>query len=348
MGFLEHRIVQSVIPCLIGAITFVVNPAAVLAEGDNSEALSSRIYIGSMPPDTASVMVWRFRELFAEPSYLCGEAVQKQGDNASKQATQAINRRGPLEIMWKMVGRTDPLIMVNGISHSTGSEYETQSIVVTRQSITAVKDSLADGLNVEGEVTPIPMDGTTVYKVTSPTESSNGAEDDKPTVTSFIAFPDDHTVVVTEDIDDIQHMIRSLNEQNGEIPDQWKSLSDPVDLSSPLVILRRYEKEAERELFSPINPNRPEEGRIDIYGYAVTLPNVQKPQLHIYCRTTEVDRASQLLAFLVKIKRKRWDIKELDEGFEANIPLHAYENPEELLIYTGAMFGVFMPPGEPK
>ena len=345
MNCILHRFGRQAALCFLIVGMATVARGAVDTDEEKTAAPDNKVLIAAMPADTESVLIWKYDELLKDNSFM-QDATRTYLEHMTKQADED----DPLGDVKIEIRQADVIVEALGGSKFTGPErrggagdFVERSIVVTRNTLTDVEESLAQGTNVNGKVTSRELLDKTVYELTVNAGPKNEDNRDQKQRKRFIAFPDEHTAVITEAADEIEPMLQSLQERNNEIPEQWKPLAEHADVSSPLVILRQYNKENKKDPLSPVNPRLPDNMRTGIYGYAVTLPNVEKKQLRMYARTTEPDKALRFLPQIVTINRSNWDVNQAANGFVAEIAMKPSEQRPGLLFLSAlVMFGQFV------
>ena len=336
------RVATSQLSCLL-AITAMVRVSAAGSTAPSTEAL-----IAAMPDGTESVLVCRFDKLAARRPRL------KDTANRIFDELSALRDKAPdsfHQSIHRAVAQAGLLVQATGGSDFGGPPgvgvgwYVDRSIYVVAKPLADLQRQLERGGVFPYGSKKRTAEGITVYEGRVSSRHLQDPDGEPRQVPWFITLLDERTLVKTQSMDDLLHMIQSLRDSRESIPAQWRDLASRVDFDSAIVILRRYDPSNKDDPWSPFSPRISKEFRANIDGYAVTVPNTLTLKLKMYCRTEEPEKASRFLSkFTGGIDHvERWDIDKLEEGFLAQIPFD-YEEQVYLFLSSYVLFGLYIAP----
>lgn len=155
-------------------------------------------------------------------------------------------------------------------------------------------------------------------------------------------MPDDNTLLMTESIKEIKHMLGALKADSPSMPEQWATIAQRTDLEAPILVLMSYDP---TDLKSPISPLNPRLGdkRVDIKSYSWAVPKTKGLTAHVVCDTSEPTRALNFLGEVGVVPRKieGWRPNEPEIGLagEYSFSLEAEEDRGLFMIRFLSTFG---------
>ena len=330
------RATTSQLSCLL-AITAMVRVSAAASTAPSTKAL-----IAAMPDGTESVIVCRFDK----------SASQLALKDSAEQFFELLSEKDSFhKTIFRAVAQSGLLAQATGGSDFGGPTgvgmgwYVDRSIYVVANPLADLQRQLERGGVFPSGSRKRTVEGITVYAGQVSAHYPQDPEEVRRLEYWFITLLDERTLVKTQSMHDLLHIIRSLRDGWESIPVQWRELASRVDFDSAIVILRRYDPSNEDDPWSPFSLRISKEFRANIDGYAVTVPNTRKLKLEMYCRTEEPEKASRFLSkFTGGINHvERWDIDKLEEGFLAQIPFD-YEEQAYLFLSVYVLFGLYIAP----
>ncbi len=332
-----RRVATSQLSCLL-AITAMVRVSAAASTAPSTKAL-----IAARPDGTESVIVCRFdksaSQLALKDSVWGFFEQLSEKDSFHKTIFRAVAQAG---LLAQATGGSD----FGGPMGVGMGWFVDRSIYVVAKPLADLQRQLERGGVFPSGSKKRTAEGITVYAGQVSAHYFQDPEEVRRLEYWFITLLDERTLVKTQSMDDLLHMIRSLRDNRDSVPVQWRELASRVDFDSAIVILRRYDPSNEDDPWSPFGPRIDKEFRVNIDGYAVTVPNTRKLKLEMYCRTEEPEKAARFLSmFTGKINHvQRWDIDKLEEGFLAQIHFDHYEDPAYLFLSMYSIFGLYIAP----
>ncbi len=343
-----RRVVTSEWCCLLAITTMVCVSA------DCSTAPSTEALIAAMPDGTESVLVCRFDKSASQLAlkdsvghFFEQLAAERDEDFGGRDVNPEYFHR----TIFRAVAQAGLLVQATGGSDFGGPTdvgqgwYVDRSIYVVAKPLADLHRQLERGGVFPSASKKRTVEGITVYEGQVSSRHLQDPEGKPRQESWFITLLDERTLVTTQSMDDLLHMIRSLRDSRQSVPVQWRELTSRVDFDSAIVILRRYDPSNEDDPWSPFGPRISKEFRVNIDGYAVTVPNTRKLKLEMYCRTEEPEKAARFLSMFTGRPNhfERWGIDKLEEGFLAQIPFD-YEDPAYLFLSSYALFGLYIAP----
>ena len=332
----EKRVVER------GHGAIVQRPGPVRA---GATAPSTKALIAAMPDGTESVIVCRFdnpaSQLALKDSVWGFFEQLSEKDSFHKTIFRAVAQAG---LLAQATGGSD----FGGPKGVGVGWYVDRSIYVVAKPLADLQRQLERGGVFPSASKKRTVEGITVYEGQVSSRHLQDPEGKPRQEPWFITLLDERTLVTTQSMDELLHMIRSLRDSRESVPVEWRELAPRVDFDSAIVILRRYDPSNEDDPWSPFGPRIDKEFRVNIDGYAVTVPNTGKLKLEMYCRTEEPEKAARFLSIRMftggKDHVERWDIDKLEQGFLAQIFSEHPEDPAYLLLTVWALFGLYIAP----
>ncbi|GMV27734.1 MAG: hypothetical protein AMXMBFR58_37650 [Phycisphaerae bacterium] len=114
-------------------------------------------------------------------------------------------------------------------------------------------------------------------------------------VDEFVAFPDDHSVVIAGSLPMLIGLLERWNRTDNPMPSQWGEVTGGLDFRAPVFVLRRYDPENRLDTNSPHAKGWFGTGTADISQVSVTISAEAEPVLELRAQTREGDAAERWL-----------------------------------------------------
>jgi hypothetical protein len=298
-----------------------------ISSGIPSESsLSQRQLIAAMPPETESVLAIDHDVLLGSMS-----AFRKVAGHACFHPSPWLCDVAPEWDLRCMVERaiirTQPRLHVLGgkkfappVSSDAGDSglgagnFVDVSIWQVRRPLIDLRDWLDELASCGKRVRRSEVLGTTVYASHTLLLTSDRAPPRREE--RFLAFPDETTVVLTEEETALRHILHSLSRKNFEIPPQWACAASRVSLEAPIIILRSYRR---AELLKDCGKVGLPEQTDERDSMAIVVADITQLAMQFQVCTPDVDCWLQVWDCPGPSPPKRW---EDGNGFELKFPLH--------------------------
>jgi hypothetical protein len=327
---------------LFAVSAFWGGAAASFAQPD---APSNRQLIAAMPPGVESVLIKRYPALTAADSALKVENLHVWDGlgNRSAEPEAAFN-----DIVQQLAD-FKPVVYAEGGSDFTRvadpegpsglGNYNSRSIWYVQQPLGPLRRRL-DGKALPTQPATAsnphaPRVYETEVKQYVPKDGRAAPVQEK----RFIAFPSDYCVVVVEQKGELDDILKALASRSAELPERWRSVAGKLEIESPVVLLRRYNRTNTLDYYSPFNP---EFLPVDIESFGLILPSEKRVNFRVRCLSRSVMEAEQYYkrGFL-REEEYRWRVTMREGGFDAEL-VAVNGNTQTVMMLLYVLFGANM------
>ncbi|MDX2200480.1 MAG: hypothetical protein SF069_16115 [Phycisphaerae bacterium] len=154
-------------------------------------------------------------------------------------------------------------------------QCEYLAIWVTADSNEALRNDVASGRGINGEVVTANSDGVEVFhskvELFAEATAPPGQQNDARSMQVSVAFPTPHVTVVSFVPNGAAHVAKALKQKaERNVPLRWQSLASRIDLNAPLVLLRRMGNPQQCVGYpDPNNRSKPIIRDITLHGFAI-------------------------------------------------------------------------------
>jgi hypothetical protein len=179
--------------------------------------------------------------------------------------------------------------------------FDRMLVVRFERSVKAAVEKARAG-NIEGLVL-VAGDGPPIWKGSSAMqmgEYNRQEHPQAPVVDEYVAFPDEHTIVISRSLEMAAGLVARWDKPGTHIPRQWSIAAEGIDLGAPLIVLRRFDPTDTRDCFSPFRPGYLTRETAQIGQIAATVPSEKERTLTVRASTHDADHAEAWLRSAVK------------------------------------------------
>lgn len=310
------------------AVMFAALACLTAATATQAEAPTNKQLIAAMPPATESVLIQRYGILLADDSALKTEA-QELIDNLGN-IYSGEERDALLNVVLRHVAMAKPVVHAEGGSQFTRvtgdplgvgvGNYNSRSIWCVERSLDRLMKRLAEKPDISGALKTFKLGGVPVYHSELRQYLMKGEEAAPIQEDRFVAFPSDRCVVITEDRDELKHILDRLESKASGVPEKWREVAAALELESPIVLLREYDPQNKLDYYSPVNPTQPDYKQADVQSVCLVVPSPKRLAFRLNCISKEPQKALAFYGYEVLCyETYRWDTKLRQAGFNSEV-----------------------------
>lgn len=228
------------------------------------------------------------------------------------------------------------------------------------------KAGLIEGLTKVGEVElPLAPEGNAgpsleIFTATSPGRSDStedppastdtarpDPEKPLPPVQQFVAFPDGVTIIVASKRRMLEELVQRWEHPADAIPAQWAAACRGAKLKSPIVILRKYDAQNERDAFSPYRKGYIGTGTAPIDHIVLTVASLSSLEFELRASTSDASAAEKwltsVLQSIVNLNGAQWIVEDGGQLVRVNAKGSEKRGPEFVLLlmaFSGPNFAI--------
>lgn len=313
----------------------------VSAAGQNASP-SNLALISAMPPETESVLILRCDRLTAGDSLL-RDRVLEFLNGIEEAGTRQEYTTSPLSVVFNHIVQAQPILHVEGgsdFTRKTGSadglglgHYTRRSISYVERPLTPLLLRLATNNDFDGPCKPLKIAGKQAYEIEVEAPGMERADPDCVRQPCFIGFPSDRWVITAPTRSELEFMLKTLASPARMLPDNWKNLAASLDIESPLFLIRRYNPASVLDCYSPVIHSQTVYPRVDIEGFALTLPSVNQLLFRMSCQSREPDQAMGHYGSWLPEPQWVWNSTPRPAGFEAGIAASEITEATQTLVF---------------
>ena len=178
-------------------------------------------------------------------------------------------------------------------------DYEGRYLWIVADSLTPLRERITADVDIEGDIEVIEHEGLEIFVGESRIVEYGNIDRIEST---FVSMPDDNTLLMTESIEEIKHMLAAIKADDPSMPEQWAEVAQRTDLEVPILVLRSYDPTDKASPYSPLNPHWGDK-RVEIKSYSWAVQKSKDLTVRLVCDTPNPTKALAFLREAVVVPR---------------------------------------------
>lgn len=267
----------------------------------DDKPITNKQLIAAMPPQTESVMVLRHKRLGAAHSAFRSEFgrpgitdLQRPAANLKGEIQSAVFSARPIVIATGGSMFEAPISSPAGGKDAIGigvGNYEERTISIVEDSLVSLRKQLDERVEKQDGLDAMQAGRIRIFHATIDTFPGGPGKIDPVREPFFICFVSERCIVTAESQTDVEHIVRTLRDEDATLPAKWRKIADGHDVESAIIILREYNPKNDRDFYSPVNPKWPESSRAAVKSFALSLPKLEENAFLISAQAADGERA---------------------------------------------------------